>query len=108
MPTYYAEVSIAVGTTDILANKDYKTSNRPRIITEIGFIAATLAQVDKIAVKVGDKVVAQIDRPDAIVVDWSKLHEVVISVPANAIISAEYTVDTATTVCGLALNVVEL
>lgn len=105
MGSYTASEGAVVGDTDLLRNKSYRVSNIDRVIEDVGIFVATLAQVDKFIMKVGQEVVMELDAMDGTSIDPSKLHDVSIDVPAGDVISAVVTVDTATTVCQLVLNI---
>lgn len=108
MGSFTAQESIVVGTSDILRNKSYNLSDVDRIIEDIGAFVATLANVTAINMKVGQDVVFELDVADGTTLDWSKLHDTSIDVPAGKKITCNFTVITATTVCQLALNIEEL
>ena len=105
MASFIAAEAAVVGDTDLLRNKSYRTSSIDRVIEDVGIFVATLAQVDKFIMKVGQNVVMELDAMDGTSIDASKLHDVSIDVEAGAIITAVVTVDTATTVCQLVLNI---
>jgi len=109
IPSFTAAASAVVGDTDLLNSKFYRTANVDRLITAYGIFVATLAQVDRFVMKVGSEIVVDSDAQDGTAIDPSKLHEGVdILVPAGSIITATVTVDTATTVCQLVLNIEDL
>lgn len=108
MGSFIAQESIVVGTSDILRNKSYNLSDSDRVIEDVGVFVATLAQVTAIVMKVGQKVVLELDVADGTTLDVSKLHDVSIDVPAGQKITCNLTVITATTVCQLVLNIEDL
>jgi len=105
MASFTAAEAAVVGETDLLRNKSYRTSMMDRVIEDFGIFVATLAQVDKFVLKVGQEIVAELDAMDGTAIDPSKLHDVAIPVPGGSTIQALVTVDTATTVCQLVLNI---
>jgi len=105
MASYTASESAVVGDTDLLRNKSYAVSDVDRVIEDVGVFVATLAQVDKFVLKVGQKVEMELDAMDGTSIDPSKLHDTSIDVPKGSRISATVTVDTATTVCQCVLNI---
>lgn len=105
MASYTAAEAAVVGETDLLRNKSYRTSNIDRVIEDVGVFVATLAQVDKFVLKVGQKTEMELDAMDGTTIDPSKLHDTSIDVPSGETIQALVTVDTATTVCQAVLNI---
>lgn len=108
MASFTAAEAAVVGETDLLRNKSYRTSDEDRVIEDFGIFVATLAQVDKFVLKVGQEIVAELDAMDGTAIDPSKLHDVSIDVPAGKTIQALVTVDTATTVCQFVMNIESL
>lgn len=108
MPSFTAAEAAVVGDTDLLRNKSYAISSIDRIIEDVGIFVATLAQVDKFVMKVGQNVVMELDAMHGTAIDASKLADVEIDVPAGERITAVVTVDTATTVCQLVINIEDL
>lgn len=108
MASYIAAEGAVVGDTDLLRNKSFRVADIDRVIEDVGIFVATLAQVDKFVMKVGQVVVMELDAMDGTTLDPSKLHDVSIDVPKGAVITAVVTVDTATTVCQLVLNIEDL
>jgi len=105
MASFIASEGAVVGETDLLRNKSWRTSTIDRVIEDVGVFVATLAQVDKFVLKVGQKIEMELDAMDGTSIDASKLHDTSIDVPAGETIQALVTVDTATTVCQVVLNI---
>lgn len=105
MASFTASEAAVVGETDLLRNKSYRSSDVDRVIEDVGVFVATLAQVDKFVLKVGQKIEMELDAMHGTTIDASKLADVSIDVPAGQAIQCLVTVDTATTVCQVVLNI---
>jgi len=108
MASFIASQSAAVGETDLLANKSYRTSNVDRVIEDLGIFVATLANMTKFVLKVGQSIEAEIDAAMGTVIDESKLADVSIAVPAGSTVQALVTIITAATVSQCVLNIEEV
>ncbi|MGH6787952.1 MAG: hypothetical protein ACREBO_14080 [Novosphingobium sp.] len=105
MASFIASESAPVGETDLLRNKSYRTSVIDRVIEDVGIFVATLANMTKFVLKVGQQIEVDLDAADGTVIDASKLHDVSIDVPAGATIQALVTIATAATVSQCVLNI---
>jgi hypothetical protein len=95
MPTFTASESVATGTElDLLRNKPWRTAQIDRVITQLGLFAATLANHVSCFIRVGDRVVADINYADQTAPDPSKLRDVEIFVPAGSVIYVGVTTQT--------------
>lgn len=108
MGVFTATASAVVGETDLLANKSYRTANFDRVIEDVGVFVATLANVTKFVLKVGQDIAMELDTMDGTTIDPSKLHDTSIDVPAGVTVQALVTVITATTVCNVVMNIENL
>jgi len=105
MASFIASESAPVGDTDLFRNKSYRVSTVDRVIEDIGVFIATLANLTKFILKVGQTIEMELDVADGTTLDMSKLHDVSIDVPAGTTIQATATVATATTVTQVAMNI---
>lgn len=108
MVTVTASESAAVGETDLLRNKSYRTADVDRMIEDIGVFIATLANFTSLIVKVGQDVVMDLTYADGTAPDPSKLRDVAIPVPRGSTLQALVTVATAATVTYLVMNIEDL
>lgn len=108
MASFIASESAPVGETDLLRNKSYRTANFDRVIEDVAIFVATLANMTKFVLKVGQNIEVDLDAADGTTIDPSKLHDVSIDVPAGSTIQALVTIATATTVSQCVLNIESL
>lgn len=109
MATYTASESVATGTElDLLRNKSWNTSNVDREITEIGLFCATLANHVSCFIRVGDKLVADINYPYATAPDPSKMQSTEIFVPAGSKLYVGVTTQTGAVVEYIVLTIEDL
>lgn len=105
MASFTASEAAVVGETDLLRNKSYRTSDVDRVIEDFGIFVATLANVTKFVLKIGQEVAVELDAMDGTSIDPSKLHDVSIDVGAGKTVQALVTVVTATTTCQFVMNI---
>ncbi len=86
-------------------NKSYRTADIDRVIEDIAIFVATLANMTKFILKVGQKVEVELDAADGTAIDPSKLHDVSIDVPAGTTIQALVTIATAATTSQCVMNI---
>lgn len=86
-------------------NKSYRTSSIDRVIEDVGIFVATLANMTKFVLKVGQQVEMDLDAADGTAIDASKLHDVSIDVPAGTTIQALVTIATAATTSQCVMNI---
>lgn len=105
MASFTASEAAVVGETDLFRNKSYRTSDVDRVIEDFGIFVATLANMTKFIMKIGQDIVVELDAADGTTIDPSKLHDVSIDVPAGKTIQALVTIATATTVSQCVINI---